>query len=155
MNCSMVLWEKNGNQHPWPILPFTIRQSTNQLSWKNNSKHSDISVFPWQEPLCFFFTQGQQCVSAVFGLHKAISLSFCLHPSLAMCVGVLCGGGLAETQRRWNQNGETFPYCIFETDIVICNCCTGRIWILLHSKVKDNHRAIEEKLCQDVLSVSF
>lgn len=68
----VVLWEERATEtartgspcHRWTI------NSTNQLTWTTTANTPVISIFPWQEPLCFI-TQGHQCVSALFGLHKA------------------------------------------------------------------------------------
>lgn len=126
-------------QHKHKMLPQTsladyrsIQRSTNRY----NSERGSISIFPWQEPLCFF-TQGQQCVSALFGLHKAYpsdrSDSIHLWPCVWGCF-----------VRRWKhrQHRETFPRRITEIDIVL------GIWISLKSNVKE-----AKKSCDGLLKV--
>lgn len=95
-------------ERPWPtIAPF----SGVQIGTIANAAASVF--FPWPEPLCFF-TQGQQCISALFGLHKAYpsdrSDSIHLWPCVWGCF-----------VRRWKrrQHRETFPRRITEIDIML------------------------------------
>lgn len=134
INCA-VLWVKNGTLQSWTHSASRHSTEYKSINLNNNSEHSSISIFRWQELLCFF-TQGQ-CFSALFDLHKAF-LAIVLSPSSS---GHVCGGVV----RRWlsrntealKPNRETFPYCIpdIDNDIAIYDCCVERIWIWLHSKV--------------------
>ncbi len=71
INCVVLLG--GGKRYPVALTDSRSRHSTEykSINLNNKSEHNGISIFPWQEALCIF-TQGQQCVSVLFGLHKAI-----------------------------------------------------------------------------------
>lgn len=89
-------------------LPLSSFRRTNQLTLATTANSSN-SPLPCQGPLCFF-TQGQQFVSALFGLHS--SQAILPSPSIS---GHVCGGVV----RRWlsrntealRPSRETSPYC--------------------------------------------